>query len=79
MKNPITLNHVVILPPVSSFTGVSIEQTGIRHHYNNTRSNLMIGKNTKLICQGYTGKQVGKNSIGLIYSGVAVVTHAFLL
>ncbi|KAK2572446.1 Succinate--CoA ligase [ADP/GDP-forming] subunit alpha [Acropora cervicornis] len=37
--------------------GVSIEQTGIRHHYNNTRSNLMIGKNTKLICQGYTGKQ----------------------
>ena len=36
----------------------------------------MIGKNTKLICQGYTGKQVGKISIGWIYSGIAVVTHA---
>ena len=40
--------------------GVSLEQIGIRHNYNSTRSNLMIGKHTKLICQGFTGKQVRK-------------------
>ncbi|XP_020607089.1 succinate--CoA ligase [ADP/GDP-forming] subunit alpha, mitochondrial-like [Orbicella faveolata] len=37
--------------------GLSLEQVGIRHNYTGTRKNLLIDKNTKLICQGFTGKQ----------------------
>lgn len=45
--------HDLIIPK-----GLSLEQVGIRHNYTGTRKNLLIDKNTKLICQGFTGKQV---------------------
>ncbi|CAE1289735.1 LSC1 [Acanthosepion pharaonis] len=33
------------------------KSTGVRHCYTATRSHLLIGNDTKLICQGLTGKQ----------------------
>ncbi|EDO35284.1 predicted protein [Nematostella vectensis] len=65
--------------------GASIEQLGIRHCYNNTRKNLNINKDTKVICQGFTGKQgtfhsqqsieYGTNMVGGVSPGKGGKTH----
>lgn len=44
---------------VSYFLYFSVQQNGIRHcSYVASRKHLYIDKNTKVICQGFTGKQV---------------------
>ncbi|CAC5409527.1 succinate--CoA ligase [ADP/GDP-forming] subunit alpha, mitochondrial-like [Mytilus californianus] len=35
----------------------AIGRVGIRHCYTNSRPNLLVNKHTKVICQGFTGKQ----------------------
>ncbi|XP_041052127.1 succinate--CoA ligase [ADP/GDP-forming] subunit alpha, mitochondrial isoform X1 [Carcharodon carcharias] len=36
---------------------VAVERSGVRHCYTGSRQNLYIDKATKVICQGFTGKQ----------------------
>ncbi|XP_051898406.1 succinate--CoA ligase [ADP/GDP-forming] subunit alpha, mitochondrial isoform X1 [Pristis pectinata] len=36
---------------------VAVERSGVRHCYTSSRQNLYIDKTTKVICQGFTGKQ----------------------
>ena len=45
----------------SLLRNVSVETAA----YNSTRGNLMIDSNTKVICQGFTGKQV-RNFVNII-------------
>jgi succinate-coA ligase, GDP-forming, alpha subunit len=40
-----------------SFLETTLSCDSVRHCYSQTRNNLQIGKNTKIICQGLTGKQ----------------------
>jgi len=41
----------------------AVQQAGVRHCYTGNRKNLYIDKNTKVICQGFTGKQVCNPSL----------------
>lgn len=44
---------------LSYFLYFSVQQNGIRHgSYTASRKHIYIDKNTKIICQGFTGKQV---------------------
>lgn len=49
----------------------SVQQSGVRHCYTGSRKNLYIDKNTKVICQGFTGKQVCTLNLYTIHSNIA--------
>lgn len=63
------------------FTGIA--RSGVRSCYTNTRKQLMIDRNTKVICQGFTGKQVcnvlKKFSYRIIYFEITTISDPNLI
>ncbi|XP_028391172.1 succinate--CoA ligase [ADP/GDP-forming] subunit alpha, mitochondrial-like [Dendronephthya gigantea] len=65
--------------------GSFLQKHGVRYCYNETRPNLGINKNTKIICQGFTGKQgtfhsehsirYGSRMVGGVSPGKGGQTH----
>lgn len=74
VKKNHTLLDVYLLILGSYSTAVvfvfAVQQAGVRHCYTGNRKNLYINKNTKVICQGFTGKQVCSHFSPNIWKGL---------